>query len=828
MKNYSGSWRGTLGDLRYGWRGLRRSPVFTAFAVLALGLGIGANTTVFTIVNTILLHPMPVADPSRLAALFTTGSKTASSEVARLPLSYANFNDLAGHQTSFRDIAAFTSPMAMTLRTDAGSQRMFGEFAGKGYFETLGLTPALGRFFAADENAHPGGAPVAVLSYNAWKARFGAAPAAIGSHIELNNIDFTIVGVAPPGFLGVSAIFGPDVWMPATMCERAFPAEFAGALTDRGKPLFHAVARLRPDSNLQRAQAELGTVAAALARDYPADNEGHGIVVRPVTDELYSNGGGGMVFGSFVLLAIVALVLAIACANVANLLLARAAARRREIAVRMAVGARRGRLIRQLLTESVLLSLFGFLAGIGAGYAGCRFVWSFVPAEVAVNMAAPKLDAAVLLAALAVSLVTAFLFGLAPALRASKSDIVAGLKEDAASAGPSRRSVRVSNFLLAGQVAFSLVCLFAATLFFRSIQRAYTVDPGFNAGHLALFMMNPEQTGYGETRVKEFHRAAEERIAHLPGVADAAWASGMPFWNQPSRSITIEGTEQRSKSSGIATVAITVDPHYFDTMGIPVESGRVFSDADGGNSLPVAIVNEDLARQQWPAGSALGHRLQLSGEASPRQVVGIVRNANYTTLGENPQPCVYLPLPQNSQGGMVLYVRSAGDPAGVLRGVERQIRELDSNVEITDVRTGAKLLTQVLFGPHVGVALLGVFGLLALILASVGLYGAMAYAVIRRRKEIGLRMALGASPAMVRRVVLRDGMSVVCYGIAAGLVVCLALGRALTRLLFGLSPADPLSFVTAALALMAVALLACYLPARSATRIDPLAALRDQ
>ncbi len=267
MKNYSGSWRGTLGDLRYGWRGLRRSPVFTAFAVLALGLGIGANTTVFTIVNTILLHPMPVADPSRLAALFTTGSKTASSEVARLPLSYANFNDLAGHQTSFRDIAAFTSPMAMTLRTDAGSQRMFGEFAGKGYFETLGLTPALGRFFAADENAHPGGAPVAVLSYNAWKARFGAAPAAIGSHIELNNIDFTIVGVAPPGFLGVSAIFGPDVWMPATMCERAFPAEFAGALTDRGKPLFHAVARLRPDSNLQRAQAELGTVAAALARD---------------------------------------------------------------------------------------------------------------------------------------------------------------------------------------------------------------------------------------------------------------------------------------------------------------------------------------------------------------------------------------------------------------------------------------------------------------------------------------------------------------------------------------------------------------------------------
>ncbi len=822
MSNY-------LRDVRYGWRGMRRTPIFTAFAVLTLGLGIGANTTVFTIVNTLLLHPLPVAEPSRLAALYDVGSPTAKPGSAKLPLAYANFEDYAQQQSSFGGMAAFTPPMVLTRQADARAERMFGEFVTRQYFDTLGLRPAIGRFFMPAEDTDPGSAPVAVLSFNAWKARFGGGAAAIGSRLELNHVAFTVVGVAPAGFLGVSAVFGPDVWLPATMCEGAFPAEFGNALSDRGKPLFHAIGRLAPGATLQRAQADLNTVAASLEREYPATNEGHGIGVRPVTDELYSSAGGtgGFALGSAVLLAIVALILAIACANIANLLLARAITRRREIAVRVAIGASRGRLIRQLLTESVLLSLLGFLAGLGIGYAGCRFVWSFVPAEVAGNMTTPKLDGGVLLAALAVSLATAFFFGLVPAWRASKSDVVSGLKEGGA-AGPSRRSVSFTNLLLGGQVAFSLVCLVTAMLFFRSIQRAYTIDPGFDSGHLALLMMNPAQAGYGEARVKAFYRAARERVANLPGVAAAAWASRLPFWNTPSRSVLIEGEEQRRKSSGIASIVVTVDEDYLKATGIPLEKGRSFTDSDDDASLPVAMVNEALAREHWPGGSALGGRFHLAGDQAVRQVVGIVKNANYSTLGEAPQPCVYLPLRQNFAGGMVLYVRSVGSPAAVLPEVQRQIAAVDPNIQISDVRTGAKLIEQVLWGPRVGVSLLGVFGSLALVLASVGLYGAMAYTVVRRKKEIGLRMALGASRPAVLRTVLWRGMAPVCYGVAAGLCGCLLLGRGLAKILFGLSAADPVSLMGASVLLLSVAWLACYLPARSATQIDPLDALREQ
>jgi predicted permease len=821
---------GILQDLRFGLRAMRKAPVFTAFAVLTLGLGIGANTTVFTIVNTLLLHPLPVADPARLAVLYDTGSKGAKANGARLPLAYANFTDYADRQGCFQGIAAFTPPMVMTLSANTGPERVFGQFVSGQYFDTLGLSPAIGRFFRPDEDSLPGSAPVAVLSYNAWKGRFGGATGAIGSRLQLNNVVFAVIGVAPPEFLGVSAIFGPDFWLPATMGERAFPAELRNALSDRGKALFHSVGRLKPDCTMARAQANLATIAATLEREYPATDEGHGISVRPVTEELYSSvgGAGGMVFGSAVLLAVVALVLTIACVNIANLLLARAATRGREIAVRVAIGAGRGRLIRQLLTESAILSLLGFLAGIGVGYAGCRFVWSFVPAEVVSNMAAPKLDAGVLLCALAVSVATAFLFGLAPALRASKTDVVSGLKEGAGTAGYSKRSARFAKLLLAGQVAFSLVCLVTAAVFLRSVQRAYTIDPGFQSSRLALFMMNPVQAGYSEARVKEFYRAAHDGVTNLPGVRAASWASGLPFWNTPSRSVSIEGTEQRPKSSGVPSVVLTVDPDYLKVTSIALAAGRFFGDSDDAATPPLAVINEALAREHWPAGNALGHRFRLSGEETIRQVIGIVKNANYTTLGEAAQPCVYLPLRQNFVEGMVLYVSSRQDPAAILGSVQREIAALDANVRISDVRTGAKLIEQVLWGPRVCVALLGVFGSLALILAGVGLYGVMAYSVTRRRKEIGLRMALGGSRGAVLRAILADGMAAVSYGIAGGLAACLLIGRVLSRVLFGLNASDPVSFGAASLVLISVALLACYLPARSATQIDPLVALRDQ
>ncbi|HEV2424146.1 MAG TPA: ABC transporter permease [Terriglobia bacterium] len=720
-------------------------------------------------------------------------------------------------------------PHPQTLARKNGPERMFGELVTEQYFVTLGLRPAIGRFFLPAEDSEPGSAPVAVLSYSAWQARFGGAPDVLGRTLELNNTTFTIVGVAPKGFLGVSAVFGPDLWLPATMSERIFPAEFRSALSDRAKPLFRGIGRLQDGFSIPRAQASLDPLAAALARQYPESNEGHGISVRPISDELFlgAGGAGGLTLASAVLLLVVLLVLAIACSNVANLLLARAESRRHEIGLRLAIGASRTRLMRQLLTESVLLSLVSCLAGVGLGHAGCRFVWSFVPAEEIHNMVTPNFDAGVLVFAVLVSLVTVALFGLAPALRAARTDVAAALKEETAASGRSRRTLSFTNALVVGQVAFSLVCLITAALFFHSIERAYTIDPGFQTDHLGLVMMNPAQAGYGPERVKEFYRATRERIANLPGVESAAWASGMPFWNSASRAVVIEGAEERKKSENLQTVSFVVSTDYFRTLEIPLVAGRTFNDDDREGSLPVAVINQALAARRWPGGDALGRRFHFVGDDTWRQVVGVVKNADYTTLGEAPQPCVYLPQKQNLAGDMTLYVRGQGNPATLLLTIQRAVRALDSNIEISDARTGAMLIDQVLWGPKVGVALLGMFGSLALLLASVGLYGVMAYSVTRRRREIGVRMALGAVPGTVLRLVVRDGMKLVGLGIALGLAASLVVGRGLSHMLFGVSPADPASLASASAVLIIVALAACCLPARAATRIDPMRALRQ-
>jgi predicted permease len=816
-------------DLRYGWRTIRKSPLFAIFAVLCLAVGIGANTTVFAIINTLLLHPLPARNPSRIVVIYDARTNHTVQQWGQGPLSYANLQDYMGRQQSFTGMAAFTWPQILTLAGRHGPQRMFGELVTGQYFKTLGLEPALGRFFLPSEDREPGSAPVAVLSYGAWQAQFAGSRSVLGHTLELNNIAFTVVGVAPKNFLGLSAVFGPDVWLPATMAKRVFPVEFRSAFSDRAKPLFRGVARLRDGFSIERAQADLGSLAVNLAREYPESDEGHGIKVRPVTDELFFGAGGsnGLELASAVLLTVVMLVLMIACSNVANLLLARAAARRHEIALRLAIGASRGRLIRQMLTESALLSLVSCLAGVGLGYEGCRFVWSFVPTQDLQNMVAPKFDAGVLGFAVLVSLLTTVLFGLVPALRASRTDVVTALKDETATAGRSRRSLTLTGTLVVGQVAFSLVCLITATLFFHSIERAYTIDPGFQTNHLALVMMNPTQAGYSPQRAKEFYRTAREQIESLPGVASVSWASGMPFWNSASHSLLVEGAELRNKAESIQTVAITVSTDYFRTMGIPLIAGRTFNGRDREGSLPVAIINQALAARHWPGGKAIGHRFRFSGEDTWRQVIGVVKNADYSTLGEAPQPCVYFPLPQNFSGGMTLYVRSRGNPAGLLPAIQREVRSLETNIDISDARTGTMLIDQVLWGPKVGVALLGLFGSLALVLASVGLYGVMAYSVSRRRREVGIRMALGATRGRVLRLVIADGMKLVGWGMVFGFGASLLLARGLSHMLFGISSADPVSLASASIILIAVAVVACLLPARSAAQIDPMLTLRE-
>ena len=818
-----------LRDLKYGLRSMTRAPAFSFFAILALALGIGASTTVFTVVNTLLLHPLPAQDPSRLVSLYTTDLKNQKQSASLLPISYMNLKDYQARNAVFSTLGGFSPPMPMTLVEGTAQERFFGQLVTQGYFDALGLIPAKGRFFLPSEVSAPGSAPVAVLSYGAWKSRFNSAGNVIGKTLELNGAPFTVVGVAPQGFLGVSAVFGPDVWLPATMAQQVLPPELQDVLQQRGKPFFQGIARLKSGVSRGQADASFETLAAALRREYPDANAGHTISVQPVTTALFSSTGGegGLALVSTVLLLIVGLVLLIACSNVANLLMARAVSRRQEIAVRLAIGAGRGRLVRQLLTESVLLGFFGGIAGLGVGYEGCRFLWSFRPPEVARNLVEPKLDGTVFLFAFLLSLATGFIFGVMPALRASRTGLVESLKEEAHVAGPSGRSARFQKTLLTGQVAFSLVSLIAASLFLRAVQRAYDIDPGFDHQHLAVLMMSPEQQDHDVVRLKAFHRQVEDRVSRIPGVEAVTWASNLPFWSSASRGIFIEGQEQQRKSETISTVTNTIDVDYFKTMQIPLLQGRAFTATDQEGSLPVVVINEDLARRYWPHGDAIGNHLRLSGDTVRRQIVGVVKTSDYTTLGEAPQPCLYLPLRQSPGGSANLYVRSAGGPSLLLTAVQRGIKDVDPSVQVTDVRTGVTLVNQVLWNARIVLGMLGIFGLLALALASVGLYGILAYSVSSRQREIGVRMALGASRFDVLRLVLRQGMMLVAIGVSLGLAISLLVGRAFSTMLFGLSPADPLSLLGASAVLLLVAALACYLPALAASRMDPMQALRD-
>ncbi|HZU25526.1 MAG TPA: ABC transporter permease [Bryobacteraceae bacterium] len=809
-------------DLRYGARAVRRSPAITAFIVATVAVGIGANTTVFTIINTFLLNPLPVRNASELVAVASAETKTGAPSADLLPVSFLNLRDLQRRNAVFSGVAGYTSPTTMTLADGAGSRRLFAEVVTANYFDTLGLSPAAGRFFSPGAS----GPPEIVVSYAAWKVKFGGAADLLRRTLRINNVNFAVIGIAPKGFMGVNAIFGPDVWIPAGTARELLDSELRASLNSRGAALFHGVGRLRPGVTEAQADGNLKAVGAALESEYPDVNAGRTLEVRPIREALFGGSQAPMLFGSIGLMVVVAVVLLMACCNVANLLLARAASRRQEVAVRLAMGANRGRLIRQLLTESILLGLLSGLVGLAAGVLGNRLVWAFRPAEVAANLPDPKLDFRVFAFTVAVALITGLVFGLAPALSASRADVVEALKEESRSAGRSRRAVSFANTLIVGQVAVSLVALVTAALFVQSLRRAYGIDPGFDAGHLAVFMVNPGELGYGQARTEQFYREVRARVAALPGVSSDTWSQNMPLWGRVGI-IQIEGREQRSKADAITTITNTVDTDYFRTMRIAMLEGRDFTADDRDGALPVAIVNDTLAKRYWPNQEAIGKRLKFPGDARFRQVVGVVRTANYSTIGEPPQPCVYVPLRQNYSSGMTLYVRSAREASSIMTAVQHEIRAVDPQISVTDVRTGRTIIDQGLWGPKIGATLLGVFGLLALGLASIGLYGVLAYSVIRRRREIGVRMAMGAERRSVLALVLRQGMTLVGVGLAIGIVVSLLLGRVLSSHLYGVSAGDPASLASALGVLLAVAMLACWAPAWAASRVDPITALRE-
>jgi predicted permease len=647
---FSDAWR----DLRYACRALRQSPAFTFFVVLTLALGIGANTTVFTVINTLILNPLPVSKPAQLVAISAVENKGSRPSTNFLPISYLNLKDLQAQNSALSSFAGYTFPLQATWMNGSTAERLFSELVTWNYFDTLGLQPAKGRFFTSEEDSTPGGHPVVVLNYGTWQARFGGASDIIGRTLRINNVVVTVIGVAPPGFIGVNAVFGPDMWLPSSMA--AIAPEMRHALDDRAYAAFHGVARLKSGIGREQAQANLAMAASALEKEYPNINDGQNVVVQPIADVVFGNTAGTinrsrMVLASVVLLVIVGLVLLIACSNVTNLLLARAAARRQEIAVRLAIGASRARLIRQLLTESLLLGLLSGALGLAIAYEGCRALWSFRPADKVANLLDVKMDDTVFWYALLVSLVTGLVFGIVPAIRASQGDMVEALKEETRTAGRTRRSVSLGNALLVGQVAFSFIALVTAALFLRSMERAYEIDPGFETKKLALFMTAPGQAGYDQARTKEFYRQVRARVETLPGVASVSWASSLPLWGRVTSGLVIEGQEERKKTDTTTTVMNTVDFDYFATTGVPITRGRAFTEADQDGSVPVAVINETMAERYWPKADPVGKRLQVPGEKFYRQVAGVAKTANYQTLGEPPQPCVYVPLRQASTPG---------------------------------------------------------------------------------------------------------------------------------------------------------------------------------
>ncbi len=814
-------------DARYGARLLSRNPGFTATVVTTLAFGIAANTIAFIVIATLLLTPLPVERESEMVIVSTRETEKAATTNAQLPVSHANLLDVRVRNDVFSSLSGNSTTLSITLTGRPLPERMFAELVTADYFETLGVKPQVGRFFLAEEGLVPGVHPVLVLGHAPWQRRFVGTPDIVGRTIEINGLAFTVIGVAPQGFKGLDPMFGPDVWIPSMMTEAVVTAERRNWLHDRAALGVHAIGRLRPGRTVAQAESNLSAIAAQLAREYPAVNRDLGVSVRPLSRAtLMGVTPQVALLGSVALMAVPALVLLIACSNVANLLAARATARRHEIGVRLALGAGRSRVVRQLLTESTLVGLLSGAVGFGAALAGSRVLSSLRPAEFAQNLVDVTVDMNVVLFATVVSFLTTIVFGAAPALHASRFGLAAILNDEARAAGQNTRFVNMRHALIVGQVALSLMALITAGLFLRSVQRSYAVDPGCERQNLGIVLLNPGQAGYNRARAEQLYRTVRDRMTTIPGLVSVSWATNLPLFTGPSRKLSIPGRTDDLSSSGALTVVNTVDVGYFNTAAIAITRGRDFTDYDREDSRPVAIVNETLARQYWPDSDPIGQRVSFVNEDVARQVVGVAETVNYDNIGEPPQLCVYLPLAQNVADGAVLYVRTAADPGPVLATVQQELRQIDERLDIGDARTARKVIDQALFLTTMSGGLLGVFGSLALALASLGIYGVMAYGVSLRRREMGVRLALGADSRTVLTLVVRDGLKLVSVGLVLGALGAVALNTVISRFLYGVSPLDPTSVLSAAAVLLAAAMLACYLPARHASRLDPLTVLR--
>jgi len=818
-------------DLKYALRTLTRSAGFSAVAILSLALGIGANTAIFTLTNAVFLNPLPVADAARVIEVYTVdhATKTTVANLLRTPMSFLNYKDFRDQNNVFSGLAAYI-PTGVTLTGRGEPKPQAAMLVSANYFDLLGVKPLLGRTFLPDEDRSDGGNTVAVLSYDMWVQLFGADPAAIGKTVELNSIPYTIVGVAPPNFKGTQTVGNPNLaWIPISMHAQALPGPLEQVFNERRMRMISVFGRLKPDVGQSQALAGLQAIAAGLEREYPQANNGRSVELSSLAEAaLGLLPRNQMVQGGIALSAVVGLVLLIACANLANLLLARSAKRMREMGIRTALGAARGRLVRQLLTESVLVSIGGGVGGLLVGTLGSELLWSFRPAFLQANTLSVKMDWRVFAFTAAVTLVTGLLFGLVPALRTSVGNLSEVLKSGGRGGTEAFGRSRLRSVLVVGEITLALVALAGAGLLIRSMDRVQRINPGFETRNLFVFNFDIGTQHYNPERGRQFLHAALDKAASPPGVNSVALTSNRPLGGGILGTIVAEGRESDPNDRGTLTMLNTVSPGYFETMRIPLIAGRLFTDFDREGSQRVAVITEAMARNFWPGQSALGKRFRLVIEKNYWEVVGVVANSVTLAIGEQPQPIAYRPLDQSYQSAMSLVVRTNGNPAPVLPAVLRQVQSLNSNMALTNPATIQDLIGQGLWAPRMAAALFGIFGLLGMVLAAVGIYGVMAYMVAQRTSEIGLRMALGARPGDVQRLVVGQGMRLAVAGIAMGIVCGLAVTRLMRNLLFDIPTYDPLTFGGVSLLVAVVAFIAGYLPALRAARTDPVLALRQE
>jgi predicted permease len=807
-------------DVRYGARLLARSPGFTLVAVFSLTLGIGANSAVFSIVNAVLWRRLPVPEPDRLMALYTGESDSPYG-----PSSYPDYADFRDESRSFSGLAAH-NPVFLAYSEGQQTELILGEIVSGNYFSVLGVPAAHGRTLLSGDDRVPGEAPVAVISHSFWQKRFAGNPAVVGQAIRLNGREFTVVGIAPEAFKGLSVGLAADVWVPMMMQSQVMP-ERAGQLDRRNAHWLLITGRLKPGVTLGQARSEMGTLARRLEQQFPDSNRDRGVSLVPADQVAVHPAVDGALLGAAgLLMVVVGLVLCIASANIANLLLVRASARRREIAMRLAIGASHGQLVRQLLIESLLLALLGGAAGLLLAYWTIRLLVTFqpsMPVAISLNVG---LNGQVLLFTLVVAVLTGLLCGLAPALRVRQPALVADLKGQATE--EPRRRFALRNLLVVVQVAVSLLLLIAAGLFLRSLGKAQSVNPGFRTHGLLIASFQLGLSGYSEPRARAFSEQILERARALPSVRSAALTDWVPLsLGLRSRAIFIEGRPAERKGRGVEIDSALVDPAYFRTLGIGLLEGREFDSHDRPGSPDVAVVNQAMARRFWPGESPIGKQFSTVGISGPfLQVVGVVRDGKYRTLGEEPRAYFYLPLEQSSSPSLSLIVQTEGNVRDTAAALREAVRTFDPGLSIFEMKTIEEHLTVSLFPARMAALLLSAFGLVGLLLASVGLYGVVSSSVSRRTREIGIRMALGAEEGSVLRLVIFDSMILVAVGLALGLGAALLSSRILAGQLYGISTVDPVTFTGIPLMLTGVALLASYIPARRAVRVDPMVVLR--